>query len=79
MRGTVAQDTKGTQAQATFNKGASLHNVLFKHRKSTQTDYRCGLCLNNEPTMVKESEPFGQMDEPFCGTQALMNAPNQVV
>jgi hypothetical protein len=40
LGGTLAQDTKGTQAQATFNKGTSLHDVLFKRRKSTQTDYR---------------------------------------
>jgi hypothetical protein len=37
---TLAQDTKGTQSQMTFNKGTSLHDVLFKRRKSTQTDYR---------------------------------------
>jgi hypothetical protein len=40
LGGTLAQDTKGTQAQATFNKGTSLHDVLFKRRKSSQTDYR---------------------------------------
>jgi hypothetical protein len=40
LGGTLVQDTKGTQAQATFNKGTSLHDVLFKRRKSTQTDYR---------------------------------------
>jgi hypothetical protein len=30
----------GTLAQDTFNKGTSLHDVLFKRRKSNQTDYR---------------------------------------
>jgi hypothetical protein len=40
LGGTLAQDTKGTNTQATFNKGTSLHDVLFKRRKATQTDYR---------------------------------------
>jgi hypothetical protein len=40
LGGTLAQDTKGTQTQATFNKGTSLHDVLFKRRKFSQTDYR---------------------------------------
>jgi phage head maturation protease len=29
-RGTLAQDTKGTNKQITLNKGTSLHDVLYR-------------------------------------------------
>jgi hypothetical protein len=40
LGGTLAQDTKGTNKQITFNKGTSLHDMLYRRRKPTQTDYR---------------------------------------
>jgi putative lipase involved disintegration of autophagic bodies len=40
LGGTLAQDTKGTNKQITFNKRTSLHDVLYRCRKPTQTDYR---------------------------------------
>jgi hypothetical protein len=40
LGGTLAQDTKGSDKQITFNKGTTLHDVLYKQRPKTQTDYR---------------------------------------
>jgi hypothetical protein len=69
LGGTLAQDTKGTNTQATF-KGTLLHDVLFKRRKSTQRDYRNkgDVYLDETPKGGKESEPFRQMEEPVCST-----------
>jgi hypothetical protein len=39
LGGTLAQDTKGTNKQIAFNKSTSLHDVLYRRRKPTQTDY----------------------------------------
>jgi hypothetical protein len=44
LAGTLAQDTNGTQAQTTFNK---RRGVLFRRRKSTQTDYREQVCRDH--------------------------------
>jgi hypothetical protein len=40
LGGAFAQDTKGINKQVTFNKGTSLHDLMFKRKKATQTDYR---------------------------------------
>jgi hypothetical protein len=37
---TLAQDTKGSDKQITFNKATTLHNVLYKRKSATHTDYR---------------------------------------
>jgi hypothetical protein len=34
----LAQDTKGTHKQITFNNATSLHDVLYKRRKPRKTD-----------------------------------------
>jgi putative lipase involved disintegration of autophagic bodies len=40
LGGTLAQDTMGTNKQITFNKGTSLHDMLYRRRKSAQTNGR---------------------------------------
>jgi hypothetical protein len=40
LGGTLAQDTKGSDKQITFNKGTSLQDVAYKRRAKSQTDYR---------------------------------------
>jgi hypothetical protein len=40
LGGTLAQDTKGSDKQITFNKATTLHDVLYKRRPKSQTDYR---------------------------------------
>jgi hypothetical protein len=78
LGGALAQDTNGTQAQATFHKGAALHDVLYKRRKSTQTDCRE---RGDVLSVLTTSQRGGQRleVEPACCTQALMNAAHQVV
>jgi hypothetical protein len=44
----LAQDTEGSDKQITFNKATSLHDVVYKRRKPTQTDRRnIGLVLSH--------------------------------
>jgi hypothetical protein len=40
LGGTLAQDTKGSDKQITFNKATTLHDVLYRPRPKSQTDYR---------------------------------------
>jgi hypothetical protein len=40
LGGTLAQDTKGSDKQITLNEGTSLHDVAYKRRPKSQTDYR---------------------------------------
>jgi hypothetical protein len=40
LGGTLAQDSKGSDKQITFNKATTLHDVLYKRRPKSQTDYR---------------------------------------
>jgi hypothetical protein len=79
LGGTLAQDTKGTNKQITFNKGTSLHDVLYRRKKNTQTDYRKTgdviSVLSHFQRRKNKVKRSGRLTEPFHAHNLLIGAP----
>jgi hypothetical protein len=69
LGGTLAQDTKGSDRQIPFNKATTLHDVLYKRRPKSQTDYRktgdiISALSHVQPGASKVKRP-GKWKDPF--------------